>query len=326
MKTSWTTRILWAIFIFILLVLIPHTAWAFRQLEPGASTPVFRGTFTWADLVSYIAAIAIEAAIAALVYKLSEHIKKTKQVKRTQKNQDGSHTQTVDAGATWRKRYINVFSLALIVVTTVSALANLAHAVQFGQKLAIFTKWGVPEWIYSVALGGILPFVSLIFAWVLSEVSDDEAGVNPELEAARATIRSLNQRLKETEGQVKAALQSAEDKVKQIETQVRAALQSAEDQVKQIEEQMRVALQESEGRVKAAEDRARIAEERFNAAGDLLRWMFIENKSERILIVKQQWPALSQQAVAVLTDSSPALVSQVLSGHETVAVEQGSGS
>jgi len=30
----WTDRILWAIYIALLAVLFPHTAWAFSQFEP----------------------------------------------------------------------------------------------------------------------------------------------------------------------------------------------------------------------------------------------------------------------------------------------------
>lgn len=238
MKT--TTKILWAVYICILAVLLPHTAWAFSSVEPSGN---------W--LVPWMAALGFEASIAVLTYKLAEHIEKKPKGRR--------------GLGLFMFRYVNAFSVGLAFATIISALANLAHAVQFAQSLKIFTEWGIPEGVYSLAFGGILPFVSLTFARVLSNVSDDEEAPNPELET------------------------------------VKAALAEAKKQ-----------LRESEAQRRTAEERATLAESRFGAMGDLMRRIFSDDKRERILAVKQWKPQLPGSAIAILTEASPAYVSEVV--------------
>lgn len=180
----WTNRTLWGIYLALLGVLLPHTAWAFNRFEPVGAT----GTAT-----AWAAAFAFEAAIATLTHKLAQHIEQVPRHK--------------DAWLRWRKRYLNAYSLGLVIAMSVSALANLAHAVQFGGVLSIFDKWGVPFAVYAVAFGGILPLVSLLFARVLSNVAETEAIPNEELETAKATIRELRSDLKATEQRAQAAEQ-----------------------------------------------------------------------------------------------------------------------
>lgn len=245
-----TTRVLWAVFISLLLVLLPHTAWAFRNWEPEGS-PL-------SVITSYVAAFAFEAAIAVLTHKLARHIEQTPRGKRGLER--------------FAYRYMNPIAFGLLIATFVSALANLAHAVEFGRAMKIFTAWGIPPAIYSVAFGGILPLASLIFARVLSNVVDDEEAPNPEVEQAKATILSLRQQLRDGEARVKA----------------------------------------SEDRVKLAEDRARLAEERFGAIGDLVKFLFGEDKRQRIVSAHKQWPQLPGAAIAIIAGASPAYVSEVL--------------
>jgi len=238
-----TTRILWAVFISLLLVLLPHTAWAFRNWEPeGSSLSV---------ITSYVAAFAFEAAIAVLTHKLAKHIEGTPRGKR------GWHR--------FAYRYLNPIAVGLLIATFVSALANLAHAVEFGRAMKIFTEWGIPPSVYSVAFGGILPLASLIFARVLSNVVDDEEAPNPEVEQAKATVLALRQQVRE-----------------------------------------------SEARLKTAEDRARLAEERYGAIGDLVKYLFGEDKRQRIVSAHKQWPQLPGAAIAIIAGASPAYVSEVL--------------
>lgn len=250
-KTSFTTYVLWTVFIALLLVLWPHTAWAFRQYEPAESTVLYNG-FTWADLISYVVAFAFEASIAVLVHKLS------KRIEDTPKRLKSWHEKLA-------YQYINPISFGLVIATIVSGLANLAHAVQFGVPLKIFTAWGISSDVYSFAFGGILPLVSLTFANVLSNVVDDEEAPNPELTTANETIRNLHKQLRD-----------------------------------------------SEARVKQSEERARLAEERFNAIGDLVKMLFGEDKRQRIVAAHQQWPELPGSAIAIITGSSGAYVSETL--------------
>jgi hypothetical protein len=142
------------------------------------------------------AAFAFEAAIAALTSKLAQHIEGTPRYK---------------AGRVrWRKfsfRYLNAYALGLFVAMSVSALANLAHSVEFGGTLAIFTRWDVPFGLYAAAFGGILPLVSLLFARVLSNVREIEQGEDSAVTEAKATIRELRSELKATEQRAQLAEQ-----------------------------------------------------------------------------------------------------------------------
>ena len=200
-----------------------------------------------------------------LTHKLAKHLETTKPVTHTRRNSDGTQTRITDAWATFQARYVNAISLGLVMATVVSALANLAHAVEFGQPLRIFAEWGIPQEFYSLAFGGVLPFVSLLFARVLSNVVESEEAPNPELQQAKATVTELSRKLREAGEQVKAA-----------------------------------------------EEKARLAEDRFGAAGDLMKALMSDDKKERIVLVRRQWPQLTQSSIAVITGASPSHVSEVL--------------
>lgn len=269
---SITTYILWAVYIALLGVLLPHTAWAFRQYEPVQS-PVIWAAFTLADAISYLVAFAFEAAIAVLTHKLSKRIEQTPKSKKTW-------------GDKFAFRYLNGIAMGLVIATLVSGMANLAHAVEFGMALKIFAEWGIPKDVYSFAFGGILPLVSLTFANVLSNVVEDEEAPNPELTQANETIRTLRQQVRETEAKVKATEQRAN------ETERRA-----------------------EELVNAAEARAKTAEDRFGAMGDLVKYLFGEDKKQRIIFARRQWKNLPASAIAVIAEASPAYVSEVLNSN-----------
>lgn len=263
-KINPTTALLWLIYVFLLAVLLPHTAWAFRAFEPNNGWVIYE-KFTSADAVSYVAALAFEAAIAVLTHKLSKHIEQTvKEAKRLQ------------GWPKFQRQYMNAFSLGLVIATVVSSLANLAHAVQFAQPLEIFSRWGVPSQVYVVAFGGILPVVSLLFARVLSNVNESEADEDPALIEAKATITDLRRQIRESEGRIKQA----------------------------------------EAARLAAEDRAGLAAARFDAAGDIMRWLVDDTleKRARILAIHQWKPKLPGNSIAVLVDAAPSYVSEVLKG------------
>lgn len=264
MKHSTTTYILWIVYICLLLVLLPHTAWAFESMEPDG----VGGKFT-----AWTAAIAFEASIAILTHKLAKHMESVK--KRT-------------GWARFSYLYLNPFGFGLLSATAISALANLAHAVEFGRALAIFDQWGIPQGVYSVAFGGILPVVSLVFARVLSNVTDSEDAPNPDLEKAKEYIRELNTKVRESEARAKAA-----------------------------EERAKALRAESEALILDAEERAKVAEARFGAMGDLFRRIFSEDKRQRILAVREWKPRLPGSAIAVIAETSPSYVSEVLKEMET---------
>jgi hypothetical protein len=281
---SKTTIILWIVYICLLGVLLPHTAWAFSQMEP----------LGWGGLLTaWVAAIAFEASIAVLTHKLAQHM-------------EGVRRRT--GWGRFSYMYLNAFALGLLAATLISALANLAHAVEFGKSLLIFAEWGIPQGVYSVAFGGILPVVSLIFARVLSNVADTEETANPELVTANITIRDLRNTIRQNEQAAKVELATAEQR--RLDT----------------EQQAREVFAKLEAERIAAEQRAELAEQRFGAAGDLMALLFAENKRDRIIAAKRQWPQLNGSAIAQLTDSKPNYVSEVLSDYavnfETAEVKQ----
>jgi len=236
--------VLWLVYTALLVVLLPHTAWAFARFEPVTNL----GTIT-----AWAAAFSFEAAIAALTHRLAKHIEKPPRY---------------SAGIVWLRtfayRYLNPYAAGLLAAVSVSGLANLAHAVEFGQGLAIFARYSVPPWLYSVGLGGILPVISLLFARVLSEVGETKQERDRELADAKQAEREAKREI--------------------------ARLRSELEQ----------------------------ANLRFDAASDLFARLFAAEKRERILFARQKWPELPNKAIAMITESSPAYVSEVLSGDATI--------
>ena len=248
-ETSWINILLWLIYILLLVVLLPHTAWMFSRAEPSTY---------WGQGIAWAAATVFELVIFAMTHKLARHITSTPRYSDNWKR--------------FRARYTNAYGIGLSLAWLVSTYANLAHAVEFGQSIKIFASWGLPVWTYSVAFGAILPTASLLFAWVLSSVIEQDATegeANPELEKAKADIRKLQENIR-----------AYQDKL--IET----------------------------------EQRASEAEIRFGAAGDMFAALFAVQKKERVLFARQKWPELPGSAIAILTETSPAYVSEVLKGSE----------
>ena len=257
--------LIWAIYIALLLVLLPHTAWLFNQFEPLSSLGL---ASAWAG------AFAFEAAIAALTHKLARHLEGTP--KRLHRLSRFSY------------QYLNAYSIGLVIAVMVSALANLAHAVEFGRGLAIFATWGISPQVYQASFGAVLPVVSLLFARVLSNVSETEDAPNPEAEKAKADA----------------------EKAKADVQELRRQLRDSEAQRRLTEEERRRAEQERDA-----------ADQRFAAAGDLFARLFSESKAERILAAADQWPQLPASALAKMVDVSPSYVSEVLKSRQIVEVD-----
>jgi hypothetical protein len=182
--SKWINALLWIIYIALLAVLLPHTAWAFAIFEPDG-----------AGVVAWAAAFAFEAAIAALTYKLIQHIE--------------AAPRSRSAWRRFRIGYLNVYAGGLLVAVAVSALANWAHAVEFGTTTAVVVRFPFLAGILPVAFGAILPGVSFIFAHVLADVAGTEADADPELIKAKDTSRELRAALREAERAKDAAEQQA---------------------------------------------------------------------------------------------------------------------
>lgn len=171
-----SNTIIWIIYIALLAVLLPHTAWAFAKFEPQGGV-----------ILAWSLAFVFEGALAVFTYKLALHIEHVPNIKNK-----------------WRRfsvRYLNAYGLGLFVFWCVSTLANLSHSVEFGQRLKILDDWSIPFSLYAVAFGAILPLVSLLFARVLSNAIETEHETDPEIARLNTTVRELNKKLRETEQQ-----------------------------------------------------------------------------------------------------------------------------
>ena len=179
-------NLLWAVYVAILAVIAPHTQWMFSQLEPTGKA--------W---ISWMAAIGFEAAIFVVTHLLVAHIERRKATAFNFEKQ--RMKEYLQWWPMFRYRWINVYTLLLAIACAISAGANLAHAVEFAQPLKIVTDWGVPSGVMTVAFGGILPLVNLLFAAVIADVDDNEQQDNPELEKAKAERREAEKRARDAE-------------------------------------------------------------------------------------------------------------------------------
>ena len=169
-----TTTMMWLIYMALLGVLLPHTAWAFSKFEPTGSMPL-----AWA------LAFTFEAALALFTHLLAQHIENARTPKKW-------HVRL-------RVRYLNGFGFTVFVAWLVSSLANIAHSVEFAQDMEIFAAWGVSPNAYAVAFGAVLPLTSLLFARALSNKIEDEQGQDGEVVTLNTKIKRLNKALAATE-------------------------------------------------------------------------------------------------------------------------------
>jgi F0F1-type ATP synthase membrane subunit b/b' len=265
-----TTILIYAVYFSLLATMLPHTAWAFGMFEqPGLAGAI----------VSWCAALTFEGGLAVLTYKLAKHIETAPKKLNP-----------------WRKfayRYLNSYSFGMGFCMCVSSLANLAHAVEFGTELAIFVKFNIPFAVYALAFGGVLPLVSLMFARVLSNVTEEdetESATNPELEKANTEAKEAKRQLRDAT----AALQAAEG----------LAAKAEQARVK-AEEQAKRHATDTEARHVEAE--AKLRRELGEYAS-----LFAGTKQERILAIKAKFPNIAGSAIAELTGSAASYVSEVL--------------
>jgi hypothetical protein len=206
---------LWCIYILLLAVLLPHTAWMFQQGEASESAG---GT-----VIAWAAALVFELVILAMTHRFSEHLAGTKG--REYKND-------------WQKiadKYVNSLAFGALLAWFVSAYANVAHAIEFGNTgIKIFTAWPwVPAWSYPVAFGAVLPTASLLFAWVLSKQDDEAQQADPEVltylkeqrDISEARLAEANNLLDEGRAehrQLQQAHDALQKRAAELEAQVKA--------------------------------------------------------------------------------------------------------
>jgi len=181
MKDGRIKALLWLIYVILLVVLLPHTAWAASQFEPPGS------------MLGWAFAVAFELSIAALTWRYKTVIESLPKIKNK-----------------WdraRRKYLNWYSAGLLFFVGVSALANWSHAVQFTQSMTAFGKYSMPPLLYSIAFGGVLPFCSFLFAHILADTNEAEVEADPALEAAKADNANLRRQLRDAERDRQAAEQ-----------------------------------------------------------------------------------------------------------------------
>lgn len=168
----------WIVYGSLLLVLLPHTAWAFSLFEGDLHT-----VFPWWGVdshpVAWMGAIVFEASIAVLTHKLAGHIE--------------SVPNHQDVWKRLRKRYLNAYTVGLLVALAVSGLANTLHAYHYRDTEVIPDQF---MWLYIAAFGSVLPVFSFFFAWVLTDLAD--VGEDPDklrrvLDTAKKSLANLRQ-------------------------------------------------------------------------------------------------------------------------------------
>lgn len=170
-----THTLLWIVYILFLGVLMPHTAWTFGQFQQDKSQY---------NPMAWMLAFAVECVIAVFTHKLSEFLTAKRKAK---------------GWAAVLSKWLNGYSIGLAMVLIISSIANLAYAVQFAGTLSVFAAWGIPAEVYEFAFGAMLPFVSLVFALVLSQMADDEKEVDPALQEAKQQLTDIRSQLRESE-------------------------------------------------------------------------------------------------------------------------------
>jgi hypothetical protein len=85
------------------------------------------------------------------------------------------------------------------MVLIISSISNLAYTVEFAGELAVFGAWGIGVGVYEFAFGAMLPFVSLVFALVLSQMAESEAETDPALTEANKALHDVRSALRESE-------------------------------------------------------------------------------------------------------------------------------
>jgi hypothetical protein len=269
--------LLWMVYASILAVITPHTKWMFAQLEPQANE--------WS---AWVAAVGFEATIFVVTHLLVKHIERRKAGTfnfERQRLEKGTLGQYFTWWPVFRYRWLNTYTLLLFLACGISAGANLSHAVEFARPLKIVSDWGVPAGALTVAFGGILPLVNLLFAAVIADVDDSEQPADPALVKTREELREAKAALKEAN--------SAAEKANAEKDQANA--------------------------------RAIEAEQQMRGVANLMRFLFDRDMQlrDRIRGLAEARPDLSQNRIAGIIGCSTSTVNEAL--RDYILINQGQG-
>lgn len=141
------TRILMVgAYLFLLAVLLPHTAWMFSLFEPAETSDL-----GWAG------AIAFEITIAALTHFLAKELAAASDIK------------SKNFGERLKNELVNIPAFLLLGSIAISVVANWTHAYQNASAVP-WGEFSMVRVIYSILFGAALPLCSFAYAYVLSQV------------------------------------------------------------------------------------------------------------------------------------------------------------
>lgn len=273
------THLFWTVYLAFLLVLLPQEAWTIGQgQDQTGSQWAFLGVT--ASPLAWFLAGAFSASIAIVTHRLNVH---WLDMPKRYKADDMAKKR-------FAYRWLNVYAVALILTMVISSIANFMHVVQFTNKsLVIFAEYPWAVSVYQFIFGLALPGVSFVFARVLSTMQESEQEDDPALAKANADLKEANTTIRS----MKEAIRQAEQSIRETEQQYSVKLQDAER-----------LLSESE--------------QRFRAAGDVLRYLFGTDLAlrDRIRGIRMTHPNLSQNRIAQLIGCSVSTVNDNLQGFE----------
>lgn len=153
-----TRLLLLAAYLFLLAVLLPHTAWMFAQFEPEQSR----------DLLGWAGAIAFEITIAALTHFLAKELAAVSDIAGE------NFWQRV------KRELVNIPSFLLLSSIIISTVANWTHAYTFANADSAFGTNMIIKIVYSILFGAALPLCSFAYAYVLSKAYRQDKTVGAE--------------------------------------------------------------------------------------------------------------------------------------------------
>lgn len=281
--TNFTNKVLWGVYISLLMVLYPHTVWAFSVFEPATTGGI---------ITSRGAAFAFEAIVAVLVHKLADHwaIVSRKKFK--------AQTEGELAWLKFSHKYLNAYVLGLVAALVVSVAANTAHAVQYGddQSLRIVSEWGVPFWIYTTIFGAMLPFCSILFAKVLSDANDLDNLFNDGVQDADTIIKEMQTKFTHLQTKFTAMKTKYEQEIVAYQQKIDSSSH---------------AVNADKQRVAEMEQTINQLKQQVNSLGAYSK-LLSDDAATRVNTAKQLWPELSNRALASVCDCSPTYVGRVL--------------
>lgn len=174
------------VFVFLLAVMLDHTAYFFAQFEPVDSAVSIMGfSIGFGRIKGFAMALVFELSIWIMTEKLAAHMETI----RTRRANFRQRFQTfVD-------RFINAYGLALGICWTVSFVANYSHALQFGNASTVAKTMGIDVGIAALFAGGVLPFVSLLFSSAIAKTTLAETDSDSTVDNLRSELATVKKQL-----------------------------------------------------------------------------------------------------------------------------------